>query len=140
MNSEARRASSGRAFESRRVYQNISSIMLDMKQIKNISNFLIFLSSLYLVFRLLTWVTHSQPAEGTRTLSLLNQLTVAALVLLAGSFIASKSFVKHPDKTTKTAQKISLGVIVLLGLFAFLVVAAIVWAIHTQTLFDGWEY
>ncbi len=111
-----------------------------MNQLKNITNFLIFLPILYLVFRFLIWTTHSQPAEGTQSLSLLNQLTVAALVLLAISFIASKRFVKQPDKITKNAQKISLAIFILVGLFALVVVGVIVWQVYTHTLFDGWEF
>lgn len=98
------------------------------------------LSVLYLSFRLIIWLAHSQPGEGTSALATLNKLTAVALILLVISFITSKLFIKLPDKTTKIARKMSLAVIIPLGALVLFIAIIIIWKIQTKTLFDGWQY
>jgi hypothetical protein len=111
-----------------------------MKLKNNILNLGMFLSTLYLVFRFVIWVLHSQPSQGTTALSTLNKLTAIALILLVISFITSKLFIKQPDKNSKLARKMSLAIIIPLAIFTLLFVVIIFWKIQTKTLFDGWQY
>lgn len=97
-------------------------------------------SVLFLIFRFVIWLAHSQPGEGTVALSTLNKLTAIALILLLISFITSKVFIKRPNKNTKIALKMSLAILIPLAIFIFLFIVIVFWKIQTKTLFDGWQY
>jgi hypothetical protein len=111
-----------------------------MKQIKLITNIGMGISASYLLFRLIIWLIHAQPAEATRLLSILNQLTVVALIIIVASYITSKVFVKKNDETTKVVRKISQIIFIVIGIFVLFSIFTLVWAIQSETLFDGWEF
>jgi membrane protein DedA with SNARE-associated domain len=111
-----------------------------MKLIKFFLNLVMGASVLFLVFRSLIWITHRQPVEATYSLSIINQLTVVALVIMICSYAASKLFTNQPDNKNNSIQKISRTIIILLSLFVILFVLAIIWKIQTKTLFNGWEF